>query len=145
MPTQSKRQKRLASKKKTNPWLQLDLDQMPHPKWMTRAYRNDEFMVMVDDHSPTDKGEAVRVMVRKHTETPIINHWSTMMNIKNQLFGPETVAVEYYPKMSELIDDHNIYWFWIFPEDWLPKTMFRTDKAPAQPSKLISQSQSELR
>ena len=34
----------------------------------------------------------------------------------------ETTAVEYYPAQSELIDDHNIYWLWIFPNDVLPKT-----------------------
>jgi len=33
---------------------------------------------------------------------------------------PETTAVEYYPAKSELVDEANIYWLWIFPEGVLP-------------------------
>ena len=90
------------------------------PRGMTRAYRNTRFTVMVYDHSPVSPGTAIRVMVQRHDDTPIVRHWSTMQKIKNEIFGAETIAVEYYPAESDLIDDHNIYWFWIFPEGVLP-------------------------
>ena len=87
---------------------------------MTRAFRNTRFTVMVYDNSLVTTGTAIRVMVQKHDDTPIVKHWSEMQSIKNEIFGEETTAVEYYPSKSQLIDDHNIYWFWIFPNGVLP-------------------------
>jgi hypothetical protein len=75
---------------------------------------------MVYNNSLVSTGTAIRVMVQKHNDTPIVNHWSEMQKIKNEIFGEETTAIEYYPAKSQLIDDHNIYWFWIFPEGVLP-------------------------
>jgi hypothetical protein len=43
-----------------------------------------------------------------------------MQRIKNEIFGPETWAVEYYPSQSKLQDIHNIYWLWIYPGEVLP-------------------------
>lgn len=123
--TTSKRQRRIAAQKLLDKpegnFTQIDLSERPHPDWMTRAYRNNKYTVMVADQSPTTHGPAIRAMVQKHDDTPIINHWATLQRIKNEIFGKETTAVEYYPAQSELIDLHNIYWLWIFPADVLPK------------------------
>jgi|VirMetMinimDraft_7_1064189.scaffolds.fasta_scaffold228314_1 hypothetical protein len=119
------RQRRLEAKKQfkqpvTN-FKQIDLGLATFiPKGMTRAFKNTRYVVMVYDNSPVTTGTAIRVMVQKHNDTPILNHWSEMQKIKNEIFGEETIAVEYYPAKSQLIDDHNIYWFWIFPENVLP-------------------------
>ena len=119
------RQRRLEAKKQlkqpvTN-FQQIDLGLATFiPKGMTRAFKNTRYVVMVYDNSPVTTGTAIRVMVQKHNDTPILNHWSEMQKIKNEIFGEETIAVEYYPAKSQLIDDHNIYWFWIFPENVLP-------------------------
>jgi hypothetical protein len=91
------------------------------PIGMTRAYRNNRYTVMIFDDHPTTHGVAIRVMIQKHDDTPITFHWREMMKIKNDVFGEEVIAVEFYPKKSELIDDHNIYWMWIFPENTFPK------------------------
>ena len=108
-------------KKPVTKFEQLDLSKSDFvPKGMTRAYRNTRFTVMVYDKSPVSTGTAIRVMVQKHNDTPIVNHWSEMQKIKNEIFGEETTAIEYYPAKSQLIDDYNIYWFWIFPEGFLP-------------------------
>ena len=90
------------------------------PKGMTRAFRNNRYMVMIYDESKTTKGTAISCLVQKLNNTPILNHWSEMQRIKNEIFGKEVTAVEYYPKESELQDVHNIYWMWIFPEGVLP-------------------------
>jgi len=90
------------------------------PNGMTRAFSNNRYMIMVYDNSKTTHGNATSVLVQKINNTPILNHWSEMQRIKNEIFGKEVVAVEYYPKHSELQDVHNIYWFWIFPEGILP-------------------------
>lgn len=102
---------------------QVDLTNVKFiPRGMTRCFRNNRYTVMIYDNHPLEKGGyAIRVMVQKHDDTPITFHWREMMKIKNDVFGEETVAVEFYPKKSELIDDHNIYWMWIFPEDQFPK------------------------
>ncbi len=90
------------------------------PKWCTRAFANNKFMITINDNAPTTKGVATRVMVQKFNDTPILNHWSEMQRIKNEIFGKETVAVEYYPKESELVNEKNIYWMWIFNNNELP-------------------------
>ena len=90
------------------------------PSWMTRAYRNNRYTVMINDNAKTTHGTAIRAMVQRHDNTPIPNHWSEMQNIKNQIFGTETVAVEYYPSESKLKDDYNIIWMLIYPENILP-------------------------
>lgn len=119
------RQRRIAAQKEfkkpiTN-FEKIDLSNASFiPKGMTRAFKNTRYVVMVYDNSPVTTGTAIRVMVQKHNDTPILNHWSEIQKIKNEIFGEETVAVEYYPAKSQLIDDHNIYWIWIFPENVLP-------------------------
>lgn len=93
------------------------------PPGMTRAFRNNKFTVMIYDNSPTTHGPATKALIQKHDDTPILNHWSTIQGIKNEIFGSETTAVEYYPAESALINRHNIYWIWIFPDDVLPKKL----------------------
>lgn len=90
------------------------------PEGMTRAFRNTRYTIMIFDNSPVSTGTAIKAMVQKHDDTPILRHWSEMQKIKNEIFGEETTAVEYYPAESQLVDYHNIYWLWIFPEGILP-------------------------
>ena len=99
---------------------EIDLNTKDHPVWMTRAFMNNRYVVMIDDKARTDKGYAIKAMIQRHDDTPIPNHWSEVQAIKNELFGREAMGVEYYPKESGLMNDHNIYWLWIFPEGVLP-------------------------
>jgi len=121
----TKRQRRLAAKaefkKPVTNFEEVDLSVVKFiPKGMTRAYRNTRFTVMVYDKSPVTTGTAIRIMVQKHDNTPILNHWKEMQNIKNEIFGEEVTAIEYYPSKSQLIDDYNIYWMWIYENGVLP-------------------------
>ncbi len=94
----------------------------PHcPPGMTRAFSNNRYIVMIYDNIQTTHGPCIQCLVQTIHDKPILNHWSEMQNIKNKIFGEEVEGVEYYPKESELIDRHNIYWMWIFPEGVLPK------------------------
>lgn len=102
----------------------VDLSQTAAPDWMTRAYQNNRYVVMINDNAPTaDNTPAIRAMVQRHDDKPIPNHWAEMQAIKNGLFGPEATAVEYYPPQSELVDKANIYWLWVFQDGVLPKTV----------------------
>lgn len=99
----------------------IDLEVNDHPEWMTRAFSNNRYTVMINDNAKTDKGEAIRVMIQRLDNTPIPNHWSEIQKIKNELFGNKAVGVEYFPAESELTDDYNIYWLWVFKDGILPK------------------------
>ena len=102
----------------------LDLSKMNHPGWMTRAFRNNRFTVMIDDKAEMTGGIfAIKAMVQRLDDKPITNHWREMQAIKNELFGANAVGVEYYPAERNLQDLHNIYWLWILPEGALPVAM----------------------
>ena len=57
------------------------------------------------------------IMIRHNTGNAI-HSWSDIQRIKNDLFGEEAHAVEYYPKVSELVDDKNIYHVWILEPEY---------------------------
>lgn len=76
---------------------------------------------MVYDNMITDKCLATKALVQTWDDRPIVNHWREMQRIKNEIFGEETVGIEFYPKESELVDNFNIYWMWIFPDGVLPR------------------------
>lgn len=120
----SKRQRRIAAARafENDPreFYEINMNECQHPHWMTRAFRNNVYTVMINDNSDTTHGRAIRAMVQKHNDMPFLNHWFEMQKIKNEIFGKEVTAVEYYPKESELENSHNIYWMWIFPEGVLP-------------------------
>ena len=120
---QSKNRQKVAIrlfKKSAGQFERIDLSKRVHPSWMTRAYMNNRYVVMIDDKAKTDKGIAIKAMIQRHDDSPIPQHWSELQNIKNELFGKEATGIEYYPAESKLMNDHNIYWLWVFPEGMLP-------------------------
>ena len=117
------KQQRLAAKKllqkppgKLEP---VDLSQHPNkPLWMTRCFRNNRYTVMIDDFAPMTNGlTAIKAMVQRHDNEPIPNHWREMQNIKNEIFGRQVTAIEYYPAEFDLCDVANIYWLWILGDE----------------------------
>jgi hypothetical protein len=90
------------------------------PKGMNEAYRNTRHTVMIYHNVKMTIGTGTLAMIQKHDNTPIINHWQELQKIKNEIFGAETTAVEFYPAESQLENVKNIYWLWIFPEAQLP-------------------------
>ena len=84
------------------------------PDWMTRAYTNNRYVVMILDDIPTPMGgRGSRYMVQRHDDKPLTNHWREMQSIKNELCGKDAMGYEVYPKVSELEDVANIYWLWV--------------------------------
>ena len=97
---------------------QIDLSAASNvPVGMTRAYKNNRYVAMIfDNESVFVCGylvNAIRVMVQRHDDTPIPNHWHELQKIKSAIFGDESQAIEFYPPQSELIDCANIYWLWV--------------------------------
>ena len=95
------------------------------PPGMTRAYRNNRYTVMIFDNTQTSHGPAIKALIQRHDDEPIPGHWRQIQDIKNELFGPETTGIEYYPAESNLLDTHNIYWLWIFPPGVIPLYIIR--------------------
>lgn len=91
------------------------------PTGMTRAFKNNRFVVMVYDNTLTSNGFATKCLIQRHDNQPIPNHWKEMQSIKNELFGDDVTGIEYYPKTEKLMDSHNIYWLWIFPDGIIPE------------------------
>lgn len=76
-----------------------------------------------------DEDKQYSVLIRNiETEWGIVQHaairnapntdipWAEKQRIKNELFGAETVAVEVFPAMSELVDEANMYHLWVLPD-----------------------------
>ena len=124
----TKHQLKIAEKLKRKPpgkFQKVDLLDWPErPLGLTRCWKNNRYLVMCYDNAETTVGPAIKVFVQRHDDKPI-RSWRAMQDIKNELFGHERMAIEYFPKESELIDDANIYWLWIFPDGVLP-----TPKSP---------------
>lgn len=102
-----------ATSKKWTPWEECIADDMP----FTRAVKNNHYVVMFMHSTPSRFGDVQRILIRDNLERPIHN-WQDFQRIKDELFGKESVAIEFYPKRSELIDDANIYHLWVLPEGY---------------------------
>jgi hypothetical protein len=105
----------------------LEYTEVPKKAWpfllpnMTRVFRNHSFVAMIFDGSRTPGGEpATKVLLRHNSGKPV--QWSEMQDCKNQLFGPESRGCQYLPRESELIDQANIYWFFVKEIDYVPPT-----------------------
>lgn len=82
---------------------------------LDRVFRQgNEYVVMVRDVE-TDWGIIQHACIRNTENTDI--PWAEKQRIKNELFGAELIAVEVFPKESELVDQANMYHLWILPTD----------------------------
>lgn len=52
--------------------------------------------------------------------------WYEMQRIKNELFGPETTAVEIYPPQKHVVDGSDMFHLWILPGE-LPFGLHKLD------------------
>lgn len=99
-----------------------ELVEIPEIEWpkvkclagLTFVYRNNQFIVEVftDQKDPFTGENATKVLVRHNTGKPVVQ-WSHLQDIKNQIFGKETLAVQYLPPESKLVDQANMYWFFV--------------------------------
>lgn len=89
---------------------------------MDRTYTDGEYAVLIRTVE-TEWGNVEHAAIRNTDNTDI--PWAEKQRIKNELFGVERIAVEVFPKMSELVDEANMYHFWVLPENMnLPFTIF---------------------
>lgn len=63
----------------------------------------------------TSWGIVKHLCIRNAENTDI--KWSEKQRIKNEIVGHERIAIEVFPKSSQLIDEANMYHIWVLPED----------------------------
>lgn len=80
-----------------------------------KIWHNGMFLVQAFD-TPNAWG-AIRLMIRWSDARPD-HDWGLFQKIKNDLFGPERVALEVYPAESNKQDVANMYWLWVLPENF---------------------------
>ena len=81
---------------------------------MNKVYvdENQEYCVMYRSINTTEFGEEYHACIRNAQETDI--PWSEKQKIKNEIFGDEYIALEVFPRESELVDEANMYHLWVF-------------------------------
>lgn len=77
-----------------------------------KVYQNNKYIVQVFYNDTTKNKSMTKILTRRSDGKPILS-WSDLFRIKNEIFGEEIEAVQYLPKKSELIDEANLYWFFI--------------------------------
>ena len=103
------------------PWERRDTtpEQMEHFGRREDHFRpygvlNNRYSVQISDEA-TDWGLVVHLWIRRH-DGEMVRSWADMQRIKNELVGPERIAVEVFPPASELVDQANIAHVWVMPE-----------------------------
>lgn len=76
------------------------------------VYQNNKYIVQVFRQVKRKGNVYTKVMIRRSDAEPIYS-WNDLYRIKNEIFGEETEAIQFMPPKSELVDDANLYWFWI--------------------------------
>jgi hypothetical protein len=92
----------------------LEMRNEPLMKGMEAVYTNGEYYVE-KWHCHPDHSADYRLAIKRADKKPI-HSWSVLQRIKNEIMGPERIAIEVYPKESELVDTANIYHLWVMWE-----------------------------
>jgi hypothetical protein len=77
-------------------------------------YANNRYSVQVYERRGTAWGDVQQLLVRRHDEEPI-RSWTDLQRIKNEIAGPERVAVEVFPAQRDVIDQANCLHLWVLP------------------------------
>ncbi len=78
-----------------------------------RSYVNNLYSVFVRDIGHG----AMHISFHRHNRAAV-RDWRHFQAIKNEVAGPERLAVEVFPPESMLTDSANEYHLWVFPPDW---------------------------
>ena len=85
------------------------------PHWCDGGvYVDDQYCVLSGLYQ-TAWGPVTRLTVMRHDKHPV-RSWLDLQRIKNEVAGPERVAVEVFPPEAELVDEANFYHLWVLPE-----------------------------
>ena len=72
--------------------------------------KDKNYCVMIREFN-CEWGNVEHACIRNKENTDI--SWAEKQRIKNEIFGKEAVAIEIFPKESELVDEANMYHLWV--------------------------------
>lgn len=80
------------------------------------CWMNNRYTVLVR-RAPDDPifGPVVHLSIRRN-DRGAARDWRDFQRIKNELVGPETEAIEFFPAESRLVDAANQFHLWAFPK-----------------------------
>ena len=85
----------------------------PGASWRPdRVWQNNKYIVQEVNGAERDNKFYKKILIRRSDSQPIYS-WQDLFRIKNEIYGDEVEAVQFFPKKSELTDDANLYWIWI--------------------------------
>jgi hypothetical protein len=79
-----------------------------------RARRAQSLQVMRTDNP--DGSMQLSIKFPRGIKTPNLHRWSVLLNVKNEVAGPDREAVELYPAMSRCITEGNERNLFVLPE-----------------------------
>ena len=78
------------------------------------VFVDDEEEYIVQKHAVSDNSDFVCRLTIKRSDREPIRAWRVLQDIKNAIMGEKSVAIEIYPKESEVTDTGNLYHLWVF-------------------------------
>lgn len=81
-----------------------------------RVFVNNRYIVQVFTNKLRDFKLYDKILIRRSDSQPIYS-WQDLFRIKNEIFGPEVEAIQFFPPVSKLVDEANLYWLWIKVEN----------------------------
>lgn len=77
------------------------------------CWRNNVYSVQVFARA-TPHGEALQFAIRRHDDHEV-QGWSDLQRIKDELAGPDALAIEMYPRAADVVDDANMRHLFVLP------------------------------
>lgn len=86
----------------------LDLKKYPHLTYVTKCWQTEDgvYDILFDE-----VGGFKQLRITRIDEAPVHNYMD-LLEIKNDLWGKDVIAVEVYPKQSNLRNNRNTYHLW---------------------------------
>ena len=133
-------------RKTARTWQPLQLSESSNPERYTqygieppdRVYGNDLYSVFVRE---IGQHGALHISFHRRNRAAV-HDWRHIQAIKNEVAGPERLAIEVYPPESKLTDQSNEYHLWVLPpgaEEGFPFLI------PAGDSNIMTQEEGDLK
>lgn len=124
-PNRATRRSALAVRRRSNdPWRWEDRSDLvaqgsPVLGWgrFSRATANGLYSVQVYERE-TGWGQVDHLAIRRHDNGTALP-WADLQRIKDDLAGPDRLAIEVFPPAGQLVDEANLFHLWILPRGFV--------------------------
>jgi len=80
---------------------------------LTRVFRSKHRVALVFDKAMSPQMQpCIKVMCRDIGSSKL--GWADLQKIKNEIFGLDAWGIQYLPPQKEVVDQANMYWFYLF-------------------------------